>query len=167
MSVNLHLLFPGSSSPSFIVIKKVGRRIKSHIIIQVHIFWCGKPVPVGRFLMIEKTEGLVRITFILKPVQSLFSYYLSAISFNPYSFSIYKKVRIVVLTLAGQHHREIETLRQSVEMYLTDHGSLITICLKQFGEIVLIPVKGLDIVNLPVDKAVLSCKHYCPAWSRY
>jgi len=37
--------------------------------------------------------------------------------------------------------------------------------LKDFGEIGLLPVKGLDIIYLPIDEAMLSCQHDRTAWS--
>ena len=61
------------------------------------------------------------------------------------------------MSLATQHHREVKTLRYTIQVYLPDHSCLVTICLKEFGEVVLVPVERLGIVDLTVNKAMFPC----------
>jgi hypothetical protein len=72
MSVNLHFLFFGCPAASFIIIKKVGRRFKSYIIVKSKVFGCRLPVAVRCFLVIKQAERLIGITFRFQPVEGGF-----------------------------------------------------------------------------------------------
>src|SRR5690606_1230357 len=89
-----------------------------------------------------------------QPVQSRFRDDFSTVSFYPLPLTVDQEVRIIIMTLSGQHHGKIEALGQTIEVDLAYHRRLVTITLQQLWEIILVPVKRLDIVHLTVHKAV-------------
>src|SRR5690606_35912663 len=119
---------------------------------------------MGCFLVVDQQERFVLIPPLVQPFERMLGSDVSDISLKALALTVDQKIGVVILALSRQHHGMVKTLRKPIQVDLPYHGRGITCLLKQFGKIILIPIKGLYIVHLAIDKTVLACQYYRPAW---
>ena len=71
--------------------------------------------------------------------------------------AILNKIGIVILPLSGQYIGVVKPLRKAVDVYFTNHSRLVSGMLQLFGNVILIPVKSLQVIYFAIDKTVLAC----------
>ena len=114
------------------------------------------------FLVIQQQKRFGFVSFIFEPIQTQFSGDSGYITLYAFFYTIDDKIRIVVVTLTGQYSRIVKPLWQSPKVNFSNHSGLVASGLEVFGEVGLIPVEVLDVVNLSIYKAMLSSEHYRP-----
>ncbi|MPM81965.1 hypothetical protein SDC9_129023 [bioreactor metagenome] len=156
MPVDLHLLLLCGPSPPFVIVEESGGGLKGDVVEEVEVLRCRLPVTMRCFLVIEHAERLPGIPFVFQPVEGSFGDDIGAVPFLSDLLSVDQEVGIVVLALSGQHHGEVKSLGDTVEVYLTDHGCLVAVGLHELREVGLVPVERLHVVHLAIDKTVLA-----------
>ncbi len=151
-----HLRMTGGAGVVFPVVEEGGRFGNGDVIVKMQVTECGHPGAVGCFVLAHEHEGFAGVGVLFEPVESHVGDDVGAVAFDAFAPLGGLEFGIVVVALPRQDLPEVEALGIGGEVPLTDHGSLITGFLQEFGEGLLVAVKAVAVPHEAINVAVFA-----------